>query len=91
LGEAKRTLEAQGKFCWVGAFSSGESAAPTPTLFFGPQGVRCAEAGKIILARRFFKRRAAVFFPPHPLTPKEKCPAPPRFMIVDAKKRKEQK
>ena len=30
LGEAKRTLEAGDKFCWVGAFSSGEHAAPAP-------------------------------------------------------------
>ena len=49
---AKRTLEAGDKFCWVGAFSSGEHAAPTPTLLFGPQGVRYAKPKKIILARR---------------------------------------
>ena len=49
---AKRTLEAGVKFCWVGAFFSREHAPPTPTLLFGPQGVRCAAAEKIILARR---------------------------------------
>ncbi len=52
MGEAKRTLEAGDKFCWVGAFSLWAHAAPTPTLLFGPQGVRYAAAKKIILARR---------------------------------------
>ena len=63
---AKRTLEARNKFCWVGAFSSGEHAAPAPTLLFGPQGVRGAAAKKIILARRSPSVALRYFFRPAP-------------------------
>ena len=65
MGEAKRTLEAGDKFCWVGAFSSREHAAPAPTFVFEPQGVRCAAAKKIILPRY---ARSGIF-PAPPLDP----------------------
>jgi hypothetical protein len=60
---AKRTLEAGDKFCWVGAFSSRENAAPAPTVLFWRQGVRCAESKKIILPRY---RSVWYFFRPAP-------------------------
>ena len=66
LGEAKRTLEAWDPFCWVGAFSSGEHAAPTPTPSFGRQGVRCAGAKKIILAGRALRLLLRYFSRPAP-------------------------
>ena len=37
------------------AFSLREHAPPTPTLLFGPQGVRCAEAKKTVPPRRVYR------------------------------------